>query len=366
MNRVTVETPYPLETAPAHLHIHEFVEISMVVAGKGIHQTMLQTTECSVGDVFIINEDTPHVYFALPDGERPTVCNVIFDPKDLFEGAYGNPENSKYCYNVFQTNNLFAYVKLDEIPITPDSPRVGMITASSLCIRKGPGTGNAIVGTYLRGDMVTIFETVKVGGIRWGRTAKGWICMDYVQLTASTGGFSEVETTVPVTETENPGDETVETPGTEATEAVPAFDFTYEEFVSALNTQLEECDAVAKRVNSEKENILCYEFTALSDEESYGVIMYIEVAENGRNIAAAAMVCNAENEVVCENLAIFATFAMLTADETITEEQLEKMLSESKVDDDGNQYYIMERESGQYIFVIADNLLQFHMRPVSE
>jgi AraC family L-rhamnose operon transcriptional activator RhaR len=114
MNRVTVETPYPLETAPAHLHIHEFVEISMVVAGKGIHQTMLQTTECSVGDVFIINEDTPHVYFALPDGERPTVCNVIFDPKDLFEGAYGNPENSKYCYNVFQTNNLFAYVKLDE------------------------------------------------------------------------------------------------------------------------------------------------------------------------------------------------------------------------------------------------------------
>lgn len=114
VDRVAVETPFPVETAPAHLHIHEFVEISIVIAGKGIHQTLLQTTECKVGDVYIINEDTPHVYFAMPNGECPTVCNVIFDPKDIFEHEYANPEHPKYCYSLFSKNDLFSYVMLDE------------------------------------------------------------------------------------------------------------------------------------------------------------------------------------------------------------------------------------------------------------
>ena len=73
-----------------------------------------------------------------------------------------------------------AYVDLDvsdgEVPF-----KESVITATVLCIRKGPGTGNAVVGTYTQGQKVTILETAKVGTTIWGRTDKGWICMDYVK-----------------------------------------------------------------------------------------------------------------------------------------------------------------------------------------
>ncbi len=57
----------------------------------------------------------------------------------------------------------------------------GTITASSLRIRSAAGTSNAIVGTYTKGQTVTILETKTVGGTQWGRTDKGWISMEYVK-----------------------------------------------------------------------------------------------------------------------------------------------------------------------------------------
>ena len=73
-----------------------------------------------------------------------------------------------------------AYVELD-VPQSQKPGNVGVITANILCIRKGPGTGNAVLDTYVRGQEVTILETAKVGTTTWGRTDKGWICMDYVK-----------------------------------------------------------------------------------------------------------------------------------------------------------------------------------------
>jgi len=74
-----------------------------------------------------------------------------------------------------------AYVKLDAPAADTTSGVNGVITATVLRIRKGPGTGNAVVGTYIRGEKVTILETTRVGATTWGRTDKGWICMDYVK-----------------------------------------------------------------------------------------------------------------------------------------------------------------------------------------
>jgi uncharacterized protein YgiM (DUF1202 family) len=73
-----------------------------------------------------------------------------------------------------------AYVKLDAREETTTG-FVGTITADALCIRKGPGTGNVVVGSYQRGQTVTILEQTRVGITLWGRTDKGWICMDYVK-----------------------------------------------------------------------------------------------------------------------------------------------------------------------------------------
>ena len=67
------------------------------------------------------------------------------------------------------------YVKLD--PISAGS--LTMVNNSYVNIRSGAGTSYAKVGTYSMGDVLIILETKKVGGTTWGKTAKGWISLDY-------------------------------------------------------------------------------------------------------------------------------------------------------------------------------------------
>lgn len=57
----------------------------------------------------------------------------------------------------------------------------GTITASNLRIRTAAGTQNAIVGYYSKGTKVELYETITVGGQAWGRTADGWISLEYVK-----------------------------------------------------------------------------------------------------------------------------------------------------------------------------------------
>lgn len=102
-------------------------------------------------------------------GDRVT----IVEQKQVNGTAWGRTDRGWIC---------LAYVKLDNTgDDMPEAGYSGVITADVLCIRKGPGTGNAIVGTYKQGQQVIILETVKVGATAWGRTNLGWICMDYVK-----------------------------------------------------------------------------------------------------------------------------------------------------------------------------------------
>lgn len=55
------------------------------------------------------------------------------------------------------------------------------VTSKTLNIRTDAGTKYDKVGTYKKGDVVTIYEEKKAGGQLWGRTDKGWICMEYVE-----------------------------------------------------------------------------------------------------------------------------------------------------------------------------------------
>ena len=54
-------------------------------------------------------------------------------------------------------------------------------------VRKGAGTGNALVGKVYNGAKVEIYETTTVGAYKWGRISSGWICMDYVVLDQDSG-----------------------------------------------------------------------------------------------------------------------------------------------------------------------------------
>ena len=84
-------------------------------------------------------------------------------------------------------------------------------TYSGVNIRTAPGTGNAAVGKYLPGTTVEILEVTTYGASKWGRTDKGWVCMDYIAMVSnyipegSTGGnttggngSSVVDTTVAI------------------------------------------------------------------------------------------------------------------------------------------------------------------------
>jgi len=55
-------------------------------------------------------------------------------------------------------------------------------TYTGVNIRQGAGTGYATNGKYLAGTTVEILEVTNTATSKWGRTEKGWICMDYVTM----------------------------------------------------------------------------------------------------------------------------------------------------------------------------------------
>ena len=61
----------------------------------------------------------------------------------------------------------------------------GTVSGTQLNIRSGPGTGYASVGSYNKGDNVTILEQFTYNGTTWGCTNQGWISMDFVDVGTS-------------------------------------------------------------------------------------------------------------------------------------------------------------------------------------
>ena len=68
-------------------------------------------------------------------------------------------------------------------PETPAKSQMGTVKVNEyLNIRQDAGTGYAMVGTYGPNERVEILEQKAVGATMWGRTDRGWISMDYVEL----------------------------------------------------------------------------------------------------------------------------------------------------------------------------------------
>ena len=72
------------------------------------------------------------------------------------------------------------YVELSE-NITANGTRICVVDTDYLNVRSDAGTQNPAVSYYTRGDRVEILEEKSVDSVMWGRTSKGWICMDYVK-----------------------------------------------------------------------------------------------------------------------------------------------------------------------------------------
>jgi len=67
-----------------------------------------------------------------------------------------------------------------------------IVKTDKLNVRNRPGTsGTTVIGSYSRGDVVTITNQQKVGSTTWGKTPKGWISLYYVDVTPTGSGTTE-------------------------------------------------------------------------------------------------------------------------------------------------------------------------------
>ncbi len=106
-NVVDCPTPYNSSCTLSDLHLHDFIEFSVVVSGSGIHRIWNKTYECKKGDVFILNTGVPHSYFGNAGGDFPTVLNVLFDEKLL-----AHNKNKSFCFGIFEKDPMIAYIRL--------------------------------------------------------------------------------------------------------------------------------------------------------------------------------------------------------------------------------------------------------------
>ncbi len=96
------------------LYSHKLIEISIVVNGHGIHKVLGQAIPCKTGDIYVLNSNVPHRYFAAEDGEGIAVRRLLFDPKDWFDEDIAQATSSQFCYGVFWENSIAAYAMLTQ------------------------------------------------------------------------------------------------------------------------------------------------------------------------------------------------------------------------------------------------------------
>lgn len=88
------------------------------------------------------------------------------------------------------------YVKLDSDSSsdsdTSSGGKTGTVTATTLIVRSGAGTGYTRVGTLSKGNKVTVYETKTVSGVKWGRIGTNrWVCLSYVSQDSSSDSLWE-------------------------------------------------------------------------------------------------------------------------------------------------------------------------------
>ncbi len=111
-NRAT-EAVYTPDTVYSRLTPSPFVEIGLVTSGNGIHRIINKELPCSEGDIFIVNANVPHGYFASESGTPLTVRTLLFQPTDWVDAEAGIASDPHFCYGVFQEGSSAAYALLN-------------------------------------------------------------------------------------------------------------------------------------------------------------------------------------------------------------------------------------------------------------
>jgi AraC family L-rhamnose operon transcriptional activator RhaR/AraC family L-rhamnose operon regulatory protein RhaS len=97
---------FPLNVMFVHnkdhvLHKHDFTELVVVDAGRGVHVTQSLRHEISAGDVLIIPRGMKHGY---EDTDNLSIVNIIFS-MSLIEGIPGDIKHIPGFYSLFRLNS---------------------------------------------------------------------------------------------------------------------------------------------------------------------------------------------------------------------------------------------------------------------
>ena len=89
------------------------------------------------------------------------------------------------------------------------------VTATDVNLRRGPGTGYAVIGTADRGEVLIITQTASGSGYLWGKSERGWIALQFTNYDEVIGGTNPDPTPVPdPNPTPDPTPDPDPTPGT--------------------------------------------------------------------------------------------------------------------------------------------------------
>jgi AraC family transcriptional regulator, L-rhamnose operon transcriptional activator RhaR len=82
INGNSIYINFNIESSEPHLHVHDFIEVSYVASGSGIHILGNKEYEVNKGDLFLINYHIPHEFrsMASPTALPIKVYNCVFKP----------------------------------------------------------------------------------------------------------------------------------------------------------------------------------------------------------------------------------------------------------------------------------------------
>jgi len=111
---VTVDTvPWEdLRSVPSQTD--RFVEIDLMISGRGVHCFPGQTVPCREGDICVIGPGTEHRYEAEDPACAPSVRRIRFDPEVFLDGDVALAEHPRFCYGVFCEGDRVSYATLNK------------------------------------------------------------------------------------------------------------------------------------------------------------------------------------------------------------------------------------------------------------
>ena len=123
---------YPENISFAELYSYKEIEISMVIGGVGIHRVMEQAIPCKVGDIYILNSNIPHRYYASEEGTPLVVRRILFQPRDWLTGPLADTSTAEYCYGIFAENTTVSYAVLTRLAFEKIQSLVDLLTVELL------------------------------------------------------------------------------------------------------------------------------------------------------------------------------------------------------------------------------------------